>query len=163
MSLLNKTIITDYGGRDENQLALDIMDKILIVAPAYVEFRLSDLISKIESKDHNANIIISLNSKIDNLQTKTFNYANRPQPSQYSISLTEKGRLVKSQGGHLEYTRKIADKVSLEKERQELTDEKLRLDVRNSRRIYKTYWVTFTFALISFVYIVIQIILKIVE
>ncbi|WP_339869751.1 hypothetical protein [uncultured Algoriphagus sp.] len=43
-----------------------------------------------------------------------------------------------------------------EKKRLEL--EKLKFDVKNSKRIYKTYWWTFFFALVGFVYVVIRLI-----
>ncbi|RAI94169.1 hypothetical protein [Algoriphagus yeomjeoni] len=42
------------------------------------------------------------------------------------------------------------------KEKKSLELEKLTYDVRNSRRIYRTYWWTFFFALVSFVYVVIR-------
>lgn len=163
MSLLNKGSAPNYGGRDENQLALELMDKTLVAAPPHAEFQINDLIPMIESKDYNPNIIQNLNSKIDELLTKTFKYADRSSPERYSICLTDKGRLVKSQGGHFEYTTKLTNEDKIKKERQELNDEKLHLDIKNSKRVYGTYWYTFTFALISFIYIVIQIVLKIVE
>ncbi|RYX84806.1 hypothetical protein EON73_03120 [bacterium] len=162
MSLLNNPIKPDYGEWDKDQLALELMNKILIAAPPNTEFLITDLIPKIESTDYTSNIIQDLHYKISDLLIKTFNYADHPL-GRYFIRLTDKGRLVKSQGGHFEHIKKIADKDKLEKERQELNDEKLRLDIRNSQRVYKTYWFTFTFALISFIYIVIQIVLKIVE
>lgn len=150
MSLLNKGSAPNYGGHDENQLALEIMDKTLLAAPPHAEFRISDLIPMIESKDYNSNIIPNLNSKIDDLLTKTFKYADRSSPGRYSICLTDKGRLVKSQGGHFEYIMKCTNEYKIKKEREELNDEKLHFDIKNSKRVYGTYWYTFTFALVSF-------------
>ncbi|RAI86755.1 hypothetical protein [Algoriphagus yeomjeoni] len=41
-------------------------------------------------------------------------------------------------------------------EKKKLELEKLKFDVKNTKRIYKTYWWTFVFALISFVYVLIR-------
>lgn len=54
--------------------------------------------------------------------------------------------------------------VEQEKERLEVEEkkkmelEKLRFDVKNTKRIYKTYWWTFGFALIGFVYVLIRLV-----
>jgi len=79
------------------------------------------------------------------------------------LELTDKGRNAKKAGGHFSYLQQLASKAAIESERQKLNDEKLRLDLKNSKRIFKTYWWTFTFALISFIYVLIQIVLKLVE
>ncbi|HUH73000.1 MAG TPA: hypothetical protein VLZ75_01210 [Chitinophagales bacterium] len=46
---------------------------------------------------------------------------------------------------------------SIAQERNTLELEKLRYDVKNSKRIYKTYWYTFFFALSGFIYALFQI------
>lgn len=63
--------------------------------------------------------------------------------------LTELGRIVKQSGGHFEYIKKLEKKNASENERQNLNDEKLRYDVKNSKRIFKTYWFTFWFSVIG--------------
>lgn len=45
-----------------------------------------------------------------------------------------------------------------EEERKKLELEKLKYDVKNTKRIYNTYWWTFFFALVGFVYVVIRLI-----
>ena len=79
------------------------------------------------------------------------------------FALTDKGRDAKKVGGHFAYIQQLSDKAAKEAERQKLNDEKLNFDVKNSKRIFKTYWWTFAFALVSFVYVLIQILLKIFE
>lgn len=65
-------------------------------------------------------------------------------------SLTDFGRQIKDAGGHLAYENKIANKAKIDKERQRLNDEKLRYDVKNAKRIFKTYWWTFTISIVGF-------------
>jgi hypothetical protein len=50
-----------------------------------------------------------------------------------------------------------------EQGKEKLNLEKLQYDLKNSKRIFKTYWWTFAFALVSFIYVLIQIVLKIIE
>lgn len=77
------------------------------------------------------------------------------------FQLTDKGREAKKEGGHFAYLKQLSDKAAIEKERQMLSDEKLKLEIQNSRRIFKTYWWTFAFALVSFLYVLLQLALKV--
>lgn len=43
-------------------------------------------------------------------------------------------------------------------EKKKLELEKLKFDVKNTKRIYKTYWWTFSFALVGFIYVLIRLI-----
>ena len=63
--------------------------------------------------------------------------------------LTETGRKVKYAGGHFAYLKKIEEKAIADTERQKLNDEKLKYDVKNVKRIFKTYWWTFWFSVIA--------------
>lgn len=77
--------------------------------------------------------------------------------------LTEIGRKVKSSGGHFSYLKNIEDKVIAETERQKLNDEKLKYDVKNAKRIFKTYWWTFGIAIAGFAISLVLAILKVIE
>jgi predicted methyltransferase len=57
----------------------------------------------------------------------------------------------------------IENKEKIEFERQKLTDEKLKYDVKNSQRIFKTYWWTFTFSIIALIISLTLAILKLLE
>jgi hypothetical protein len=102
----------------------------------------------------------------DNLLTfidktlKKFDYAT---DDGYWFELTEKGIAAKNSGGHFAYLNKLAEKEKVDKERQRLSDEKLKFDVKNAKRIFKTYWWTFAFAIVSFIYVLVQIFLKVLE
>lgn len=48
-------------------------------------------------------------------------------------------------------------------EKKKLELEKLKFDVKNTKRIYKTYWWTFVFALIGFVYVLIRLVTWLLE
>jgi len=61
--------------------------------------------------------------------------------------LTEKGREVKNSGGHFAYINKLNEKAKADTERQHLNDEKLAYDVKNAKRIFKTYWWTFAISI----------------
>ena len=80
-----------------------------------------------------------------------------------NLELTDIGRNAKKAGGHFAYLKQLSEKAAAESERLKLNDEKLRLDLKNSKRIFKSYWWTFAFALVSFIYVLIQIVLKISE
>ena len=77
--------------------------------------------------------------------------------------LSPLGRQVKNAGGHFAYLKKIEYKDTAEKERQELNDEKLKYDIKNSKRIFKTYWWTFGIAIAGFIIALGLGILKLIE
>jgi hypothetical protein len=56
-----------------------------------------------------------------------------------------------SEGGFNQKFKTEFEKAKKLEEKENLDLEKLRYDVKNSRRIYKTYWLTFAFALIALV------------
>ncbi len=128
----------DYGRRDKNELALELMDKILLAAPPESEFQVYDLIKVIQPDYKKADVIRSLGTDIDRLLTVTYDYASRPTPTQYPISLTKHGRYVKSQGGHFAYLAKLAEKEKAEHERQERKDTTEKIDLKIKQWIYKT-------------------------
>jgi hypothetical protein len=64
--------------------------------------------------------------------------------------LTELGKQVKYAGGHFAYLKKNAEKSIADTERQRLNDEKLKYDVKNAKRIFKTYWWTFGISILGF-------------
>jgi hypothetical protein len=160
MSFPNKDEQTLKPG-DEYSWVLENIDTVINSAPDYKSFKIEDIINdsqisiaKKQIARHNLDVFRSL------LRDKLKYIEVHPQ---FNLlwNLTPLGQKVKKAGGHFSYLQKITDKEDADKERQHLTDEKLKYDVRNSKRIFKTYWCTFTFALISFIYVLIQIVLKI--
>ena len=55
--------------------------------------------------------------------------------------LNDTGRAAQKAGGHFAYLKSLDDKALADKERQRLNDEKLKYDVKNAKRIFKTYLV----------------------
>src|SRR5689334_12725833 len=116
--------------------ALILIDKLL---PYYPDFDSFDPLwcdqSKWTEKDKNSLVynqerVIKLLLRMDYVTEDEYNHV---------FELTDKGRNAKKAGGHFAYLQQISDKAAIEAERQKLNDEKLRLDVKNSRRIFKTY------------------------
>lgn len=56
-----------------------------------------------------------------------------------------------------------AAKLEIEEEKERLNIEKLRYDVKNSKRIYKTYWWTFAISIVGFLLALSKIILDLVN
>lgn len=79
----------------------------------------------------------------------TLGYIEKTGNSGQWYLLTDLGRHVKKSGGHFAYLKKIEEKALADTERQRLNDEKLKYDVKNAKRIFKTYWWTFAFALVG--------------
>ena len=67
-----------------------------------------------------------------------------------SYILTDLGKKVKSAGGHFVYLEKLEEKSIADTERQRLNDEKLKYDVKNAKRIFRTYWWTFGISILGF-------------
>ncbi len=83
--------------------------------------------------------------------------------SRHNIAyITPFGREIADKG-FANFLQELREKVEQDKQRQKLTDDKLKYDLKNSKRIFKTYWWTFFFALVSFIYVVIQVIFKCIE
>ncbi len=87
----------------------------------------------------------AINLLADNLQ-----YIEQTGNSGDWFFLTDLGRKVKKAGGHFEYLKKLEEKTIADTERQNLNDEKLKYDVKNSKRIFKTYWWTFGISILAF-------------
>ena len=90
------------------------------------------------------------------------NYINEKTPGQL-YELTDKGREAKKAGGHFLYLKKIEELENLKIERQRLNDEKLKFDVKNSKRIFKTYWWTFAISILAFLLAVCKIIYDVIH
>ncbi|SFB06645.1 hypothetical protein [Algoriphagus aquimarinus] len=60
------------------------------------------------------------------------------------------------QGGFTEVFKDQEKEKMILEEKRKLELEKLKYDVNNSKRIYKTYWWTFGFALTGFIYVIVR-------
>lgn len=68
-----------------------------------------------------------------------------------------------AKGGFVQVANAQAQLHESKKELEKLTLEKARYDVKNAKRIYRTYWWTFTFSLIALIVSLILLILKLYE
>ena len=159
--------VLDYKAAEE------VIDKCFKHFPDYDVFPLPEIIKLADLspnpssdqapfQNHIRRNYAQMNEAIERLLVKEFKYADLVGKMQY-MKLTELGRTVKKAGGHYVYLQKNLVKESADKERQTLSDEKLKYDVANAKRINKTYWWTFFFAVVSFIYVLIQLILKVIE
>jgi hypothetical protein len=73
----------------------------------------------------------------------------REQNGDFWTEHNDTGRAAQKAGGHFAYLKSLDDKALADKERQRLNDEKLKYDVKNAKRIFKTYWWTFCFSVIG--------------
>ncbi|MBZ5857764.1 hypothetical protein [Flavihumibacter profundi] len=80
-----------------------------------------------------------------------------------NLTLTKEGREVLQMGGYNELLKRDEERKNNVKVKQELELEKLRYDVKNSKRIYKTYWWTFAFSITALVISLILLYLKLSE
>lgn len=89
-------------------------------------------------------------SQLHDALTKSFKYAEVEGTSGQWYLLTDKGHEAKAAGGHFSYINRITDKIQVDQNRQQLNDEKLKYDVKNAKRIFKTYWWTFVISILAF-------------
>lgn len=78
--------------------------------------------------------------------------------SVFNVTLFGKRFLL--EGGFSKIAEEIQASILLEAEKEKLNFEKLKYDVKNSKRIFKTYWFTFGFALAGLLISLILLILK---
>jgi len=83
--------------------------------------------------------------------------------SRVFLVINKKGRDVVKDGGYEKYLEKRATQTDRQNEVDDLTYKKLRYDVANSRRIFKTYWLTFGFAVAGLVISLVLLVLKLIE
>ena len=76
----------------------------------------------------------------------------------YEVSFTQLAYDIYENGGWLKYMKRLHVEKQLEDLKKKLEIEKLKFDVKNSKRIYNTYWWTFIFSIISLIYVVLKII-----
>jgi len=66
------------------------------------------------------------------------------------FKVTDSGRKVKQKGGISYYEEYVRKQEKEQYQRQLKSDEKLDFDLKNAKRVYKTYWWTFTIAILAF-------------
>lgn len=125
------------------------IDHLFKFFPEHGHFRLFEIIKQSNLSPSDKNLAVE-NDAIEIMLVSTFKYAESTHKSNLFFKLTDLGREVKKTGGHFAYLKKLADKEIADLDRQKLNDEKLLYDVKNAKRIFKTYWWTFWFAIIGF-------------
>jgi hypothetical protein len=138
------------------------IDKLFCIFPEYGHFRLFEITKQSHLSPSDKNLAEE-NDAIEIMLISTFKYVESTHKSNLFFKLTDLGREVKETGGHFAYLKKIADKAAADTERQKLSDEKLKYDVKNAKRIFKTYWWTFWLAIIGFVISLVLGVLKLLE
>ncbi len=78
-------------------------------------------------------------------------------------SITDKGIEIFENGGWLKHIELEKQKEKIESDRQQMSDQKLKYDVKNARRIFKTYWWTFGVSIAAFIISVMLGIIKLLE
>ncbi|RYG08471.1 MAG: hypothetical protein EOO07_25565, partial [Chitinophagaceae bacterium] len=84
----------------------------------------------------------------------------RNQTSPY-YDIRSKGREIHEMGGYKVFLQKQADDEARRKETEELTDRKMRVDLANAERVYKTYRSTRAMAILAFIFSAIGLFLSI--
>ncbi|HEY5463230.1 MAG TPA: hypothetical protein VIJ95_08235 [Hanamia sp.] len=139
-------------------LAPQQVDHLFKYFPEHESFILTDLI-----KHSNFPPSEKDNDAIEIMLEKQYKYIIKTGQSGFYFKLTDLGREVKKAGGHFAYLKKLEEKELVDNLRQKLNDEKLKYDVKISKRIFKTYWWTFSFALIALIISLVLGILKVIE
>lgn len=131
--------------------ALKYVDSILPLLPDFNSFKIGDVIMRSEVSELTKRLMISNLSSFEELLEKKLCYIKVHPSFNLLYTLTPLGRLVKTSGGHFAYLEKLAVEKKENQERQKLNDEKLNYDVKNAKRIFKTYWWTFWISIAGFI------------
>lgn len=143
--------------------AIIIADKLLPLLPDYNVFHFS-YFAKEELKWNSKDVqeITFHAPYIKHFMIEQLKYVVEKTQGQL-FELTDKGREAKKAGGHYAYLKKLEKEEASKRERQALNDEKLKYEVKNTKRIFKTYWITFWFAIIALIISLALAILKYLE
>lgn len=135
---------------EKSQKAEKLIDEILPHLPDYGVFHFAYYAKEVLHWDHENAAKYALYEKhVAHLALNQFKYVSEKTVGYY-YELTDLGREAKSKGGHFKFLDYLKEKETLEIKRQKLNDEKLRYDVKNSKRIFKTYWWTFFISVSAF-------------
>jgi hypothetical protein len=121
---------------DRNRKAIKYLDLLFPYLPEYAEFEVSHIIH-LNNLDKEAD---DYSQDIKDVMSQKLGYTN---DSDYWITLTDAGRAAKAAGGHTAYLLKQREEKSLQMR-------KLKIDVKNAERVFKTYWWTLALAVASF-------------
>ena len=134
---------------EKSKIAISIIDKILPHLPDQGVFHFAYFAKDVLNwPSEEVRELVSVKPQLVHIALNQLQYINEKTKGFY-YELNETGRKAKKAGGHFAYQKTIDEKFIADKERQKLNDEKLKYDVKNSKRIFKTYWWTFTFAVIG--------------
>lgn len=82
----------------------------------------------------------------------------RLEMDEYQVSFTQFANEIYNNGGWFKHVQNLEIENQNDIVKKVLELEKLKLDIKNSKRIYNTYWWTFGFSIISILYILLKII-----
>ena len=129
--------------------ALVYVDKVLPLLPDFSHFNLSTIIINSNWIQQDKDEAYNLDRYIQVLLIDRLKYVDGNVDA-FDIELNDTGRQVKKAGGHFAYLQKLDEKAVADAERQKLNDEKLKYDIKNAKRIFKTYWWTFAISIAAF-------------
>jgi hypothetical protein len=148
---------------DPYKRSFDFVDTVILGSPYDEKFTIENIIKNSNLTELDKDIALHIKSELRRVLKDDLKYIENLPNDSWHLRLTPLGILVKKGGGHLLYLKKLEDRATAEHERQRLNDEKLKYDLKNSKRIFKTYWWTFWFSVISIIYVLVQLILKLIE
>ncbi len=134
---------------DYNSAPKDI-DKLFKFFPYPDRFNLEDII---EASDLSPaeKLLAKENYAIEKMLITDFGYVEYSDKSNSYLKLTPLGIEVKNAGGHFSYIKQIADKKTLDKERQERKDKSDKLDLKIKDWQVKTKWFPYAVSLIALI------------
>ncbi len=148
---------------DPYKKSFDFIDIILLGAPVDGKFTLEEIIKSSNLEILEKDIALHIKHELQRVLIHDIGYIENIPNNIWHFRLTQLGKIVKDAGGHFVYLKQLKNKENADRERQRLNDEKLKYDVKNAKRIFKTYWWTFTFAVVGLIISLVLGILKLLE
>ena len=148
---------------DPIEKSYEFLDTVLLNAPERANFRFEDIIESSTLPQLEKDILKHISSDFRNLILNDLKYIETLPNNTWETRLSPLGIKVKNSGGHNSYIESLAINSKTETDRQILTDEKLMYDVKNAKRIFKTYWWTFGISIAAFLLTVGKIIFDILK
>ena len=148
---------------DPKEKSYEFLDTVILNSPERENFRFEDIIENSTLPQIEKDILFHISSDFRNLIQNDLKYIETPPNNSWETRLTPLGIKVKQAGGHESYIKSLVINSEIEKDRQILTDEKLKYDVKNAKKIFKTYWWTFGLSIAAFLLAVGKIIFDIIK
>ena len=139
-----------------------LMDAVLANAPEHEIFNIDTLIADVEANGVKYEAQVK-NQNLRHIMVHEHEYVEQYRGMYQQYRLTALGLEVKKAGGRAAWLQKQQEKAAQDARRQELNDKKLEYDVKNAKRVFKTYWFTFIIALVGFILSIILSVLKLIQ